>query len=43
MKIKCPVCKEDRNPFVNKPKHKLYGICEECFNKLMQGKEDNTK
>jgi hypothetical protein len=46
--MKCWFCGEDRNPFVNNPKHKLYGMCEVCFNHEVEPRrnyriEDNKK
>jgi len=35
--MNCPFCNEEKNPFVNKPKHKLYGMCEDCFNRKIEG------
>ncbi len=27
----CPICKENRVPFINKPELLLYGTCEDCL------------
>lgn len=36
--MKCPVCLQDKTPFVNKPKHRLFGMCEDCFNERLNKK-----